>query len=167
MRVPVNECLQPHFVSCAAALQVSRMGDVTLDTGGTKTVSILVCMCTCRAAQCKPARIDACSSVLWCCAHAFRLKRLQALLNRMLSNSHACRQCTDSRLIMHSCLVTRAFHLAEFLPMIKSSAKIFLCGAARDVPDTEQCTITAGRSPHRLRERQLEHLRRQIPHPLP
>ena len=101
---PCQRVSQPHFVSCAAAPQVSRMGDVTLDTGGTKTVSILVCMCTCRAAQCKPALIDACSSVLWCCAHAFRLKRLQALLNRMLSNSDACRQCTGSRLIMHSCL---------------------------------------------------------------
>lgn len=63
--------------------------------------------------------------------------------------------------------VTRAFHLAEFLPMTESGAEIFLCGAARDVPDTEQRTITAGRSPHRLWERELEHLGRQIPHALP
>ena len=86
---PCQRVFQLHIVSCAAVPQVSRMGDVTLDTGGTKTVGILVWMCTRRAAQCKPALIDAGSSVLWCCAHASRLERPQAILNRMLGKSDA------------------------------------------------------------------------------
>ena len=63
--------------------------------------------------------------------------------------------------------VMRAFYLAKFLPITDGGADSFLCGAARDVPDTEQCTITVGHSPHRLWEWELEHLGRQIPHALP
>ena len=49
---PCQQVSQPRVISCAAVPQVSKMGDVTLDTGGTKTVSILVCMQSCSVQAC-------------------------------------------------------------------------------------------------------------------